>query len=260
MKLSHILSLVLLSSSCISLSMEWTPDNALQDAWTNYLHDQRPPICCMPDSISPISVQELIDRGILKQASQENSSITPQENLVTITPDSFNSIGKKILLGYVTRMHAAAAEQPPLTKGLAAICNSIPATEEGVSDLIHDENCLDRANAYYNFLENDTSYPKIVATFREINRAGFPGCEKLALDTQRTLTSILLYKKLWETSDIRMPEQNMGMAFMETTDNTANRRILECNSHIDVESNTIAAKGVVLATAYSSQRYIFPDR
>ena len=247
----------------------WTGTNSLPNPY-----DQKPPICSMeepptcsmPDSISPISVQELIDRGILTQASQENSSIIPQEKNTayfttkTITPDSFNSIGKKILLGYVTRMHAAATEQSPITKGLAAICNSIPATEEGVSDLIHDQNCLDRANAYYNFLENDTSYPKIVTTFREINRAGFPGCEKLALDTQRTLTSILLYKKLWETSDIRMPEQDMGMAFMETTNNAANRRILECNSHIDVESNTIAAKGVVLATAYSSQRYIFPDR
>lgn len=168
-----------------------------------------------------------------------------------ITPGSFNERGKAVLQLSVQRMHSAS-EKYSINTGLADIFNAIPASSSGIEDLINDPSALQNANECYNALLTETTYPLLLATFGELKKAPYPGAQELTGDIVRTMVLVMSYKNLYETSDIRVPEENMGKIFMGTSDKV-NGKILALNADIDVQANKDKVRGNTLMFGYCMQ-------
>lgn len=167
-----------------------------------------------------------------------------------ITPASFNPLGKTLIELHVMKMQRAAKEYN-ITTGLASIFNEVSINEPGINQLIHTPEALQRANEYYNFLQEKTTYPTLTPLFEEVSKEKYlEAC--FATDIQRTLMLTLLYPKFCETSAIRMPEKNMLMNFAGTTDEISTN-ILRTNIDVNVEENRYQVFGTTLMLAYCLQ-------
>jgi len=203
-------------------------------------------------------------------SSQDESAITgldslaladkslPIRNITTdtsfhITSDSFDDCGKMILQISMHQLHEGARFANVHT-GLAEIYNDIPANPAGIEALIHDTKALTYATDSYQFLMRNTMFSSAIPICNEISTQKYPGAQSLTGDMQRILTQILLYPHLVATSAIRMPAENIGMAFMGTDPQT-NGRVLTYNKDINAIDNKVPVRGIALAYAYVLQLF-----
>lgn len=180
---------------------------------------------------------------------QNNDRETEWYSPDPITARSFTTNGKILLMKYVQNMQLAS-KKSGYTNGLAAICNAIPATFDDMTALTQEPDALYYANIYNKKLAS-TEYPNLKSLFFDIKNIK----SDLAIDCQHALASMLIYNAITKTSDIRMPEERMGMAFMGTDIDT-NIRVLKENNHIDPSKNAPYAKGAAMLMAYCTQKFM----